>query len=122
MSYYQKLTVAVLSLGGMVAIAFAAGPETEKPNSSNEVWEYRVWDVAVIDAPIAVINPNATEAELKVAQEAINVQSQINTEWPKNIPNESVHEFERRLAEFGAEGWELVLKDRNMVIFTRLKR
>jgi hypothetical protein len=62
------------------------------------------------------VDPKATAAELKAAQREFTIQSQLNAEWPRKINNESVDYFEGRLVELGAEGWEIVLKDRNMVI------
>lgn len=116
-----KTLIALVPVAILIAIGVGAAPNGESPESSITRWEYRVIDVAVLQAPISAVNPKATPADLKAAEKELTIQSQLNAEWPRNIPNESVDYFERRLVELGAKGWELVLKDRNMVVFKRPK-
>ena len=118
---YAKPYLAVATVAILIAVGVSAEPKEESPKAPHVLWEYKVVDVAVITAPISLFNPKSTPAELEAAEKQMKIQSAINTEWPRNIPSESVDAFESRLVELGAEGWELVLKDRNMVVFKRLK-
>ena len=119
---FTKPSLGIALVAILFAVVVSAAPQNEPPKSSITTWEYRVMDVAVLQAPISVIDPKATPDELKAAEKELEIQSQLDAEWPRNIPYESVPYFELRLVELGAEGWELVLKDRNMVVFKRPKK
>lgn len=118
---HAKPLLAVVTVAILIAFGVGAAPKDEPPKSSLVLWDYKVVDLAVITAPISLFNPKSTPAELEAAEKQMKIQSDLNPEWPRNIPSESVDEFERRLVELGAEGWDLVLKDRNMVVFKRPK-
>jgi hypothetical protein len=115
----SKTTIAIASIALLFAIGVGAAPKDESPKSPIALWEYRVMDLDVIRPPN--VTPESTPAELEDYKKQYLIQSNLNPEWPRNVPWESVHEFERRLVELGADGWELVLKDRNMVVFKRPK-
>jgi hypothetical protein len=116
MTVFALVPVAIL-----IAISVGAATQDESSKWPLARWEYRVIDVAVLQGPISAVDPKSTPAELKAVEKELLVQSQLDAEWPNNIPSESVDYFERRLTNLGAGGWELVLKDRNMVVFKRPK-
>ena len=111
---------------GAVLFAFVlnAAPTEEPRKLGLSQWEYKVIDLAVsvYPAALAKLGPDATPAQLEPLKGQLRREAGAATEWPKNIPHESVPDIERRLAELGTEGWELVLKDRNIVVFKRPKR
>lgn len=122
---YTKSGLALAAIGIMAACVLRAESTDESTTSHLAPWEYKVLDLAVMtNYPVALINPKTepTAVQLEEAERLMKIHSELNAEFPRSVPSDSVHRFERQLNELGSAGWDLVLKDRNMVVFKRPKR